>query len=101
MMGYGWGMGFTGWLFMGVFWLVVAGLAVWAILALVPNARGSQRVGPDTPEDILDRRFANGDMDTEQYRQAREELAAARAARNPADETPDAAPVPALVDRRP
>jgi hypothetical protein len=43
MMGYGWGMGFTGWFFMGL--------------------------------------FANGELDTEEYRRARAELAAARAAR--------------------
>jgi putative membrane protein len=83
MMGYGWGMGFTGWFFMGLFWIVIAGLVVWTVLALVPGARGSQRLGPDTPEDVLDRRFANGELDAEQYRQARAELAAGRAGRNP------------------
>jgi putative membrane protein len=76
MMGYGWGMGGAGWIFMGLFWVVVIGLIVWAVVALLPGARSSG--GParsDGPREILDRRFALGEIDTEQYRRARAELA--------------------------
>jgi putative membrane protein len=87
MMGYGWGMGLAGWIFMGLFWVLVIGLVVWAVVTLVPGARsgGQGRSGGEgrleSPEQVLDRRFALGEIDVEQYRQAREELAAARSGR--------------------
>jgi putative membrane protein len=78
MMGFGWGMGLGGWIFMGLFWVVAIGLIVWALVALVPTGH---RSAADDPRDILDRRFALGELDTEQYQRAREELTAARAAK--------------------
>lgn len=80
MMGYGWGMGLTGWMFMGLFWMALLGLAVWAVIALTSRSRPTQpgRWEPtrQTPLDILDRRLAGGELTVEQYRQVREELAA-------------------------
>ncbi len=81
MMGYGWGMGLAGWIFMGLFWFVVLGGVVWAIVALLPGSRSGTRGRPETPEEILDRRFALGELDAEQYRRAREELTASRTVR--------------------
>lgn len=78
MMGYSWGMGFAGWILMGVFWVVVLGLVVWAVIALLPGARTGGPGRPETPEEILDRRFALGELDAEQYQRAREELATGR-----------------------
>ena len=75
MMGYGWGMGFGGWMFMGLFWVVLIGLGAWLVVALLPRVRSG---GPETPEEILDRRYARGELDTEEYRRARAELTAAR-----------------------
>lgn len=101
MMGYGWGMGPWGWMFMGLFWILIVGLVVWAVVALLPRTRthgggwtgpvgpyggpGAPVAGPgpgrpETAEEILDRRFALGEIDAEQYRAARAELAAARRA---------------------
>ncbi len=81
-MGYGWGMGLAGWIFMALFWIVVIGLIVWAVIALLPGARTTGgRAGHEGPREILDRRFALGEIDAEQYRRAREELDAARADR--------------------
>lgn len=74
MMGYGWGIGF-GWMLMGLFWIVVVGLMVWGVVALLPGARTGGRGRPETPEEILDRRFALGELDPEQYQRARQELA--------------------------
>ncbi len=79
MMGYGWGMGLAGWIFMGLFWVAIIGLVVWAVVALLPGSRPGGHGRPDTPEEILDRRFALGEIDAEQYRRAREELAGHRA----------------------
>lgn len=81
MMGYGWGMGPWGWIFMGLFWLVMLGLVVWSLAALLPRPGRRVPAGPsrpESPEEILDRRFARGEIDLEQYRAARSELAAGR-----------------------
>jgi putative membrane protein len=74
MMGYGWGMGAAGWIFMGLFWLAIAGVIIWAMTALRPAQA-------ESPRQVLDRRFARGEIDVEQYRRTREELADDRAAR--------------------
>jgi putative membrane protein len=82
MMGYGWGMGPAGWIFMGLFWVLVIGLIVWAVVALLPNVRSTgSRTSHETALEILDRRFAMGEIDAEQYRRAREELTATREGR--------------------
>jgi putative membrane protein len=81
MMGYGWGMGVAGWIFMGLFWVALIGLAVWAVTALLPGNRSGRMSPQETPQEIVDRRFALGEIDVEQYRQVREELAASRDAR--------------------
>lgn len=80
MMGYGWGMGLAGWIFMGLFWFVVVGLIVWAVAALLPASRRSlgKSAQADDAREILDRRFALGEIDAEQYRRTRDELTAAR-----------------------
>lgn len=78
MMGYGWGMGLAGWIFMGLFWFVVIGLVAWAVAALLPGARSGGRGRTERPEEILDRRFALGEIDAEQHRRARDELAVGR-----------------------
>jgi putative membrane protein len=81
MMGYGWGMGLAGWIFMGLFWVVLIGLVVWAVAALLPGSRSASSGRSESPEEILDRRFALGELTAEQYRQARDELAASHAVR--------------------
>jgi putative membrane protein len=79
MMGYGWGMGAGGMIFMVLFWVAIVGLVVWAVGALVPGSRPGGHGRLETPEEILDRRFALGQIDAEQYRRAREELVGHRA----------------------
>lgn len=80
MMGYGWGMGF-GWVFMGLLLIVIAGLVVWSVTALLSGSRTRGRGQSETPEEILDRRFALGELDPEQYQRARQELADTRTGR--------------------
>jgi putative membrane protein len=74
MMGYGWGMGPAGWIFMALFWIVIIGLAVWAVVALLPGNRAGGTARTESPREILDRRFARGEIDVDQYRLARTEL---------------------------
>ncbi len=65
--------GWNGWMIvMMMLWpLVIAG-AVWAVVALT----GSRERGAvaETPRQILDRRFASGEIDAGQYEQMRELL---------------------------
>ena len=81
MMGYGWGMGLAGWMSMAVFWIMVIGLVVWAVVTLLPATRSGGREESDSPEEILERRFALGEIDAEQYRRMREELGSTRTGR--------------------
>ena len=87
MMGwYGSGMGFGAWLFMGGFWLLLIGLVVWLVVRLLPgddrtNQQGNAVGAVESPEDILDRRFARGEIDEQTYAKQREALAAHRGLR--------------------
>ena len=75
---WGWdGMAAGGWIVMTVLWVAVIGLVVWAVAALFPRGRTGQEPR-ERPEDILDRRFARGELDAEEYREMREELRGAR-----------------------
>ncbi|HEX7397429.1 MAG TPA: hypothetical protein VF312_07780 [Propionibacteriaceae bacterium] len=82
MMGWGnmgWGgMGVGGMIGMVVFWLVLIALIVWAVSRLLPGRQGSSQPGQETPEEILDRRFARGEVDLETYQLQRAALATAR-----------------------
>lgn len=83
MMGNGWGMGWGGWLFMGLFWLVLLGLILFLVVRLLPGAgsAGTGRPPEETPEDILDKRFARGEIDLDVYQAQRAALAQARGRR--------------------
>ena len=81
MMGwYGTGMGPGAWLFMGLFWVALLALIVWLVVRLLPT-RGRRSVGcgdSESPEEILDRRFARGEIDEQTYASQRAALTAAR-----------------------
>ncbi len=79
MMGgwYGGGMGMAMWLSMGLFWVALLGLIVWLVVRLLPGHPPAAG-GGESPEDILDRRFARGEIDEHTYLAARATLAAHR-----------------------
>ncbi|AWK76960.1 hypothetical protein CBI38_35995 (plasmid) [Rhodococcus oxybenzonivorans] len=58
--------GGAGWMMIGMagFWLLVIGVLAWAIVWVFPR---QPRVGED-PRQILDRRFASGEIDEATYR---------------------------------
>lgn len=66
--GYGW-MDGGAMLVMGLFWILLVGIAVWLIM----RSTGKEKASPvqETPRQILDRRFASGEIDADAYRQAR------------------------------
>ncbi len=90
MMGwYGGGMGWGGWMFMGLFWLALLGVILYLVVRLLPaGGSGGRGTGIadgqgqlESPEDILDRRFARGEIDVEAYQVQRAALAQARGKR--------------------
>ncbi|AKE88712.1 MULTISPECIES: hypothetical protein [Rhodococcus] len=69
MMGWYGGAGWAAALAMGVFWLLLAGVVVWAVVrAAAPPDPG------DDARRILDRRLASGEIDVATYRTLRDEL---------------------------
>jgi putative membrane protein len=69
---FGCGTGFSGWLLMVGFWVGIVAVVLWAVSRLFPAA--DRR--PDA-EELLDHRFAAGEIDAEAYRLARDELVGA------------------------
>jgi len=70
--GNGWGTG--GWWAMGfmmVFWIVAIGLGIWSIVRFTSGTTSSTSVSAESPRAILDRRFANGEIDATAYAEAR------------------------------
>jgi putative membrane protein len=79
-MGYGddYGMGAGGWVAMAIFWIAVITLIVWSVSRFSSTGgsgrtestqpRGALENATGSAEDILDRRFAAGELDEETYR---------------------------------
>lgn len=68
--GMGWG-GWEGWILMGVFMVAFWGLAIWALSAIFRanrDAGTTTSAGRRDPMEILDERFARGEIDAEEYR---------------------------------
>lgn len=86
MMGwYGGGMGVGMWVVMGVFWVALIVLIVWLVVMLLPSKaqpaappESAQGAAPESPLEILDRRFARGEVDLETYKAQRAALVGAR-----------------------
>jgi putative membrane protein len=73
------GMGSLGWLGMGVFWLVLLGLIIWLVVRLLPGSdSGTTRNTGESALEILDRRLASGELDTETWQTQRAALVGAR-----------------------
>lgn len=83
-----WNGGSAWMLFMPLLWIALIGLIVWAVMSL---SRGSASCGHgcghghgphtlerESPEDILDRRLASGEIEPDAYAEARRQLAANR-----------------------
>ena len=75
MMGWYGGMG---WMMVvsSVLGLALIGLVVWAIVRVTATSQQPDRTERPTPREILDRRFAAGEIDVETYRAAMRELSA-------------------------
>lgn len=77
---WGTGMGWGGWLFMGLTMVAFWALVVFGVVALFRGA-GSRTVGEHRDREarqILDERFARGEIDAEEYRTRQDLLPPAR-----------------------
>jgi putative membrane protein len=72
--GWGWMM------LMPLVWILLVGLVVWAVIRLTqrPSDQTGAQPRRESPQEILDRRFAAGEIDTEAYVRARDTLAGRR-----------------------
>ncbi|MDH2390876.1 SHOCT domain-containing protein [Streptomyces sp. HNM0663] len=77
-----WDGGGWAWMtFMPLLWILLIGLVVWTVVRLTqsPSSRDvdadRRRTPEETPEEILDRRFASGEIDAATYTEARRKLA--------------------------
>jgi putative membrane protein len=78
----GWdGMSTAGWLVMTAFWVALLAAIVWVVLSLSPGRRDTASRTPERPEDILDRRLAQGEIDAQAYDELRATVRAARTER--------------------
>ncbi len=75
--GMGWGMGWGGGMILGP--LLTIGLIILLVALIVPFVRsiGSGKSAPRTPgaRDILDERYARGEIDREEYLRRRQDIA--------------------------
>ncbi|WP_046729468.1 SHOCT domain-containing protein [Streptomyces humi] len=83
----GWGGGWAWMALMPLLWIALVGLAVWAVIRLTQgsahgrpeHSRGwESQEHRESPEEILDRRYASGEIDTDTYTETRERLATHR-----------------------
>jgi putative membrane protein len=79
MMHGGWG-GWGWMMLMPLLWIVLIGLIVWAVVRLSqrPSTQMGGQAPRETPQEILDRRFASGEIDEQAYMRAHDTLAGRR-----------------------
>lgn len=76
---YGYGTGWWWMALMPVLWLALIAVIVWAIVRLTQRpGREHSTTHVESPEEILDRRFARGEIDEDGYVSARDRLAGHR-----------------------
>jgi putative membrane protein len=75
MWGYGPGWGWM--MLMPLLWIVLLGVIIWAVVRLVqrPGDQGRDQQRREAPQEILDRRYASGEIDADAYAEARAHLA--------------------------
>lgn len=79
MMGFGMGLGTLGIVVFFIFLVLIIGLAIWGLGRLFPKLGSTPpHLGIESPgesaSDILQRRFAAGEITREEYRDMRDEL---------------------------
>jgi len=68
------GFGFLGFLFMILWWAFIIALVIAAIKWLTHGSRGSRGAGEKSPMEILQERYAKGEITKDEYQEIRKEL---------------------------
>ncbi len=66
----GWGGMWFGWLF----WLIIIGLVVYAIIRATTSKQNQSQTSNETALDILKKRYANGEIDKVQFEEMKKDL---------------------------
>ena len=75
MTGFGMGFGWLGFLLMAIFWIVIIATAVWFFGNLFPqNKQSTHGNESETAVSILKKRYARGEISTEEYEAMRHDL---------------------------
>ena len=76
MMGWGYGMGWFGMIFMAVFWIaVIVGIVFLVRWLMLSTGTGSHRAGlEDSALEILKRRYARGEINKEEFVEKKKDL---------------------------
>lgn len=70
------GFGFMGLLLMLIFWVLLITLGIWLVKVIMSNdnRRQASDRGNLSPREILDQRYARGEIDREQYEMMKRDL---------------------------
>ena len=69
------GLGIVGWFLMTIFWIGLILLGVWMVKGLFQNSgRTPPRSSAGTAREILDERYARGELSREQYENMKADL---------------------------
>lgn len=71
---YGYGAGIWWMTLIPLLWIVLIGVAVWAIVKILRPAAPPGSASPGTARQILDRRYATGEIDEATYTRMRSRL---------------------------
>lgn len=72
---YGYGPGGWWMMFMPLLWIALIAVIVWAVVRVIlPSGGGRAEARRETPLEILDRRYAQGEIDDTAYTTARARL---------------------------
>ena len=80
MMGFGFGFPF-----MWIFWILIFGLVIWAVVQIANRSGGNQPAGGNYPQytsqqedalEVLKKRYARGEITKSEYEEMRRELLA-------------------------
>ena len=63
--------------FMPILWIVILGLIIWMVMATLhrPGQMHNAANKPESPMDILKRRYAQGEIDKKEYEVKKKDLA--------------------------
>jgi len=74
MSSWGMGYGFFGWLMMFLFWIIIIASVVLGVRWFVDQGKLKGSSVEETPLDILNKRYASGEIDKEEFETMRREL---------------------------